>query len=309
MKRLPKTPVKELIEVFLSTCNSRRTAIQYREVLYEFSDWLRKRRCTAADQLPILGPDDILEFLDELRRQNAPSSKRRTALIAIRSWFAHLGRQGYISDNPASRIKNPITPKHLYRPLTEERVLSAFDSINDKNSKWPARDRAIFETIYEVALTTDEVCAMNVENILWDVPAISIQGKKIPMEETLVKALRDYVPERNDMLVRFNTDPESTPALFVTLKKRNVERRLGPHRVGKILKGIDPQINPCKLRDAGGIHMLNHGATPRIVAALFRVGIHAIKRLQELSSAKPRERLRNSHPRATIPQSDSTTVQ
>ncbi len=187
-------------------------------------------------------------------------------------------------------------------------MLSAFDSINVKNSKWPARDRAIFETIYEDALTTDEVCAMNVSDILWDGPAISIQGKKVPMEETLVKALRDYLPERNDMLVRFNTDPESTPALFATIKKRNAERRLGPHRLGMILKGIDPRINPSKLRDAGGIHMLNHGATPRIVAALYRVGIHAINRLQDMSSTKPRERLMKSHPRATLPQTGDTTV-
>ncbi len=105
MKRLPKTPVEQLIEVFLSTCNSRRTAKPYRWVLYEFSDWLGERRCTAVDQLLTLTPDDILAYLDELRRQNAPSSKKRMALVAIRSWFMHLGRQGTFVTIPLPESK------------------------------------------------------------------------------------------------------------------------------------------------------------------------------------------------------------
>jgi hypothetical protein len=83
---------------------------------------------------------------------------------------------------------------------------------------------------------------------------------------------------------------------------------LVPDSLGVILKRIDPRLNPSKLRDACGIHMLEHDADPRIVADLFRTGINAIERLQDMLSVKPRARLMKSHPRATLPQTGDTSV-
>jgi site-specific recombinase XerD len=99
-----------------------------------------------SDLIPTV--QNIEEYLNKLYDEEVPLTMRRKALVAIRSWFNFLGRGGHIKSNPASPIKNQKLTKHLYRPLTEEQVQSAFASIDDKNSNWPARDRAIFETIY-----------------------------------------------------------------------------------------------------------------------------------------------------------------
>ncbi len=309
MKRLSAARVKQSIQAFLTTKLSTQTVWQYRPQLYKFSDWLRDRGFIAGDQFHVPTAQDILEYLSKLHKEEVPLTMRREALVAIRSWFDFLGREGYIKDNPAVRIKNPKLPKHLYRPLTEKQVQSAFASIEDKNSNWPARDRAIFEMIYEEALIAEEVCALKVADVVWNRRAISVKGTWLPMEKTLVDALRIYLAERDALLSHVGIDPNSTPALFVAKRgNRNAERRFGPHNLAVILKRIDPRINPSKLRDACGIHMLNHGADPRIVSALFRTGIHAINRLQDMSSAKPRELLKKSHPRATLPQTGDSTV-
>lgn len=309
MNRIPTTRVEQWIEDSLSTMQSAQTIRQYRPQLYKFSDWLRDRGFTARDQFLVPTVQNIEEYLNKLYDEEVPLTMRREALVAIRSWFKFLGRRGHIKSNPASRIKNQKLPKHLYRPLTEEQVQSAFASIDDKNSTWPARDRAIFETIYEDALISQEVCTLSVADIDWKRPALSVGGKWLPMEEPLVNALHIYLAERSAQLARHNIDPKATPALFISkIGAWKAERRLDTCFLGVILKRIDPRFNPRKLRDACGIHMLEHDADPRIVADLFRVGIDAIERLQDMLSVKSRKRLMKSHPRATLPQTGATTV-
>jgi site-specific recombinase XerD len=158
-------------------------------------------------------------------------------------------------------------------------------------------------------LISKEVCTLNVADIDWKRPALSVGGKWLPIEETLVNALRNYLAERDAQLARQKIDPKATPALFISKRGAwKAERRLGPHDLGVILKRIDPRFNPSKLRDACGIHMLEHDADPRIVADLFRTGIDAIDRLRDMVSAESRARLMKSHPRATLPQTGDTTV-
>jgi len=309
MNRIPTTRVEQWIEDFLSTKQSAQTVLQYRPQLYKFLEWLRDRGFTADDQFHTPTVQNIEEYLNELYDGKVPLTMRRQALVAIRSWFKFLGRNGHIKSNPASRIKNQKLTKHLYRPLTEEQVQSTFASIDNKNRDWPARGRAIFEIIYEDALIPKEVCALNVADIDWKRSALSVGGKWLPMEETLVNALRIYLAERDAQLARHKIDPKATPALFISKRAAwTAERRLGPHNLGVILKRIDPRFTPSKLRDACGIHMLKYDADPRIVADLFRTGIDAIDRLLEMSSAKSRTRLMKSHPRATLPQTKGATI-
>ena len=300
MKHLPKTRVENWIEGFLSTMLSEQTRRQYRPQLYKFSDWLTKRGFITGNQFLTPETQDIHKYLGKLLKNKVPLSMRREALIAIRSWFNYLAREGHVKDNPASRIENITLPKHLYRPLTEKQVQSAFASIDEGNSSWPARERAIFETIYEDALSAEEICALNVADVVLRNRTISIKGTKLPFEETLANAFRAYLAERKANLANRGIDLKSIPTLFISTQDRSLERRLDPHQLGNVLRRIDPQICPRKLRDACGIHMLNHGADPRIIAALYRAGIHAIDRLQAMASTKRRERLRNCHPRAKL---------
>jgi site-specific recombinase XerD len=301
MNRTPTTRVEQWIEDFLSTLQTAQTVQQYRPKLFKFSEWLRSRGFSAGDQFIVPTVRDIEVYLNELYDKKVPVTTRRVALVAIRSWFNFLGREGHIMSNPASSIKNQKLPEHLYLPPTEEQVQSAFDSIDDKNSNWPARDRAIFETIYEDALIPEEVCALDVADIDLERPALSVGGKWLPMEETQVNALRIYLAERDAHLTRRKIDLKATPTLFISRRgAQKSERRLGPHRLSVILKRIDPRLNPSKLRDACGIHMLEHGADRRIVADLFRIGIDAIDRLLKMVSDEARARSMKSHPRATF---------
>jgi site-specific recombinase XerD len=309
MKRKPTTRVEHWIEDFLLTMRTDQTVRQYRPQLYKFADWLKDRGFTAGDQFLVPTVQDIEEYLNKLEDEQVPKTMRREALVAIRSWFTFQGREGRINKNPAALIKNQELAEHIYRPLTEEEVQSAFASIDEKNSAWPARDRAIFEAIYECALDSEDICGLSVADIDWKRPALSVGGKLLPMEEILVSALRIYLAERHAQLTRHEIDPKATPALFISKRwALEAEFRLSPRNIGVVLRRIDPLFSPSKLRDACGIHMLEHDADPRIVADLFGVGIDAIGRLMKMVSAKPRAQLMKSHPRATLPKTGDASV-
>ncbi len=107
--------------------------------------------------------------------------------------------------------------------------------------------------------------------------------------------------QRVTWLARVGIDPKATPALFIGERPgRNPEQRLGPHPILIIQTGIDTAINRSKLRDACGIHMLDRGADPRIVAALYGVGIQSIERLIGMTVKGRRSALHKTHPRAAF---------
>jgi site-specific recombinase XerD len=309
MNHAPTTRVERWIEEFLSKQASSRTARIYRRHLYPFAAWLEKMGFSSGDQFRAPTPEEFEQYVTKLCDEKASLSARRQGLIAIRSWFKFLGRKDRIRDNPASRIKNPRLQEHLYRPLTEAQVEKAYASICQENSSWPSRDRAIFGVIYEDALSREEVSALNLADISWDLSALCVGGKWLPMEDLLVTTLGSYIEERDARLARAGIDPRATPALFISEQQNgNPEQRLGPQQIFRTLRRIDPAINPRKLRDACGIHMLNRGADIRIVAALYRTGIGSMERLKAMASKKRRRHLNETHPRARLKQTSRETV-
>lgn len=155
----------------------------------------------------------------------------------ISSFFAWLNDEGYISRNPARRLKRVKVPQRIRKPYTAEerehlRCLARTE-----------RDLALMEVLYSTAGRIGEVLALNRSDVDLAGKEVIVYGKKgkkeraVCLTEEAAYHLRKYLQSRTD----------SNPALFVSL--RAPHERLTAKAVQAMLR---------KLGNVAGIHAHPH---------------------------------------------------
>lgn len=155
----------------------------------------------------------------------------------ISSFFAWLNDEGYISRNPARRLKRVKVPQKIRKPYTAEerehlRCLARTE-----------RDLALMEVLYSTAGRIGEILSLNRSDVDFTGREVIVYGKKgkkeraVCLTEEAAYHLRKYLQGRTD----------SNPALFVSL--RAPHERLTAKAVQAMLR---------KLGDAAGIHAHPH---------------------------------------------------
>ncbi len=142
------SPVVELpleCEEFLtwlatSKGRSHNTLVAYRRDLLLYVSWLADRRRAPLDATV----DDLVGFVDELRRSGrAPASVARTT-VAVRSLHRFLADEELRDDDPSADIEVPRVPRGLPKALTEEEIARLIDQV-EGDGPIARRDRAILE--------------------------------------------------------------------------------------------------------------------------------------------------------------------
>ena len=155
----------------------------------------------------------------------------------ISSFFAWLNDEGYISRNPARRLKRVKVPQKIRKPYTAEerehlRCLARTE-----------RDLALMEVLYSTAGRIGEILSLNRSDVDFTGREVIVYGKKgkkeraVCLTEEAAYHLRKYLAGRTD----------SNPALFVSL--RSPHERLTAKAVQAMLR---------KLGNAAGIHAHPH---------------------------------------------------
>ncbi len=287
------------------------TRKKYRCPLKDFACWVaREKASSLIEGLGSLEYQDIEEYLTHLALSGASFSTLTRARSAIASLFDYLGRKGRVLDNPTEDIESIKRHKHIRMVPSVDEVNEVLDSIGDRNPFWPSRDQAIFELCYE-GLAESDLVALDTSDI--DRKQKSAlrhsDGKRIPLGPFALKSLQIWLDERAARLARKKLASNSTPALFIGftlkgIKDPNSGARIDPHTVFSVIKRIRQDWNARLLRDACGVHMLDEGASPLIVAAQLGVEISAIDRLMELATKQRGEKVQSTHPRARLPKID-----
>lgn len=155
----------------------------------------------------------------------------------ISSFFGWLSDEGYITRNPARRLKRVKVPQKIRRPYTaEEREHLKCIAQNQ-------RDLALMELLYSTAGRIGEILSLNREDVDFSGREVMIYGQKgkkerqVCLTEESSYHLRKYLAERKD----------SNPALFVSL--RAPYNRLS-------IKAIQAMLR--KLGESSGIHAHPH---------------------------------------------------
>jgi site-specific recombinase XerD len=131
----------------------------------------------------------------------------------IRSLFRYAFEEGYVSRNPAPKLKEPKSDKRIPKFLIEE------DVIHLKISCQSLRDHALLQFLYSIGCRVGEVHRLNCEDINWENGSAIVNRKGSKQREVYFTTeckvwLKKYLDRRED----------NCEALFVT--ERNPVRRM-----------------------------------------------------------------------------------
>jgi integrase/recombinase XerC len=171
-------------------------------------------------------------------------------------------------------FKAPRIDKKLPTTLSVDEIFYLLDSIknDDLPSKFPYRDKTIFELIYATGVRCSELVNIRVTDIDFDEKAIRVfgKGKKeriVLFGEKAKDMLLTYVKVERPLQLKY----KESDFLFLNylggqLTSRSVQRIFEMFR--NFLK-IDRKLTPHKIRHSFATHLLNQGVDLRIIQELL----------------------------------------
>ncbi len=311
------SPLQALAESYLAVLANERgasthTLRAYRRELRGFVAFIAEHNGpdAAVDRIE---HTDIRAYLGALYDHSLSKASAARALAAIRSWFKWLARSGHIQQNAAALVATPRLPKHLPRVPSIEQMNRVVDSVDEDAASWPARDRAILEMLYGCGIRNAELTGLNLDDIHWANEAILVRGKGqkqryVPLGDAAAEALRAYLAERSALLAAAGRAGAATPALFLNLRLRGLDRnqaRLTTRSVARIVKhiaverGLSADVHPHTFRHAFGTHLLEEGADLRAIQELLgHERLSTTQRYTQLTTAQLTQVYDRTHPRA-----------
>jgi len=222
-------------------------------------------------------------------------------LSAVRSFFRHIVKHGYITDSPADSILTPKQEKAIPAYLTVDDMFRLLDSIKD-DSLLGLRNRAIFETIYSCGIRVSELAGLN----LFDVDAAShvirVLGKGnkqriVPIGQKAIDAIKNY---RNKLETESDTRFDKNGPLFLNKNNGRLTTRSIARILDKLVRecGMQTPVSPHGLRHSFATHMLDAGADLRVIQELLgHKSLSTTQKYTHVSIDKLMETYDKAHPR------------
>jgi len=235
--------------------------------LLSFWDQLRKKEPsmhTAFDAV-------LRRYVVSLFYKKVKKSTLARKIACLRSLQNYLLKQGI---KLSLQVTSPRLEKKLPITLTVDEIFYLLDEVDcaDLPSKFPYRDKAIFELIYATGVRCAELVSIKMHDIDFEEKTIRIFGKgrkeRIVLFGTKahVSLMRYIEEERGELAVK-----KESPFLFLNsagsvISPRSVQRIFEMFR--RLLK-IDRQLTPHKLRHSFATHLLQQGVDLRVIQELL----------------------------------------
>ena len=276
---------------------SRNTLAAYRRDLDDFLKHLRAHRLEPA----AVSPDDVVDWIERLRRRGlAPSSVARR-LSAVRGFFRHLLRDGAVRRDPTEHLDAPRTNRPLPRALSRE---SACALVEAPDTRRPAgvRDRAILELLYATGMRASECVGLSLEDLNLSAGYVVCLGKGgkqrlVPVGGEALAWTRRYLKEvrprdaRRRDCGRLFVNPRGGP-----LSRQSLWTLVRRAAAGA---GLKRRVSPHMLRHSFATHLLEGGADLRAVQAMLgHADISTTQIYTHLPTSALKRMYRAFHPRA-----------
>ena len=214
----------------------------------------------------------IRNFIRYLNDQNLSSSSINRSFSSIRSYHKFLSGEEKISHNPTQLLEPPKQSKKLPKVLSIQEVNVIINSVNLESSMG-YRDMAILETLYSAGLRVSELCALEMNNILFDSSMLRILGKGnkeryVPLGSKAIKLINDYCKYVRSMLV---DKKHSDGNVFLSKNGKQLTRMTIFNIMKKwtLISGINKDISPHTFRHSFATHLLEGGADLRAVQEML----------------------------------------
>lgn len=225
-------------------------------------------------------------------------------LSAVRSFFGFLHREEVVPANPARSVRAPRGEKRLPAHVKEDGIKTLFQLAEDRaaeNTLAGTRALAVLELLYGSGLRLSELHDLNLNDLDLVGDHVKVRGKGrkeriVPLTRSSVRAVRRYLPRREETGVRAHDGP-----LIVNQTGRRLSRRSIQKMVGQLLDraGAGDGTGVHSLRHSFATHLLDRGADLMAVKELLG---HASLTTTQIYTHTSRERLkkvyREAHPRA-----------
>lgn len=171
-------------------------------------------------------------------------------------------------------IKSPRIDRKIPITLTVDEIFYLLDAVDDKElpTRYPMRDKTIFELIYATGVRCSELVGIKLADINFQDKTIKVMGKGrkeriVLFGDKALHMLEKYLTtERLEL-----TYGAEQPYVFVNyaggqLTSRSVQRIFEMFK--KFLR-IDRQLTPHKIRHSFATHLLQEGVDLRIIQELL----------------------------------------
>ena len=274
---------------------SRHTCRAYRNDIRTFVNFCETeaRACRADVTL-------MQSYLAHLRGRGLNRSTVARMISSVRTFLDFCVLEGAAASNTARLVRGPKKGRRLPHFL-DEKEAGQLVGAPDAGGFLPARDRALFETLYGGGLRVGELVTLRVDDVADGLVRVMGKGSKerlVPIGDVAEAAIRAWLPARAAKLARLRIRSEW---LFVNkngtrLTDVSVRDRLT--RLARV-SGLGKHVTPHVLRHSFATHLLNAGADLRSVQELLG---HAQPTTTQIYTHVTAARLRDvydrAHPRA-----------
>ena len=241
---------------------------------------------------------DIEKFLTNKKDLNARSKAHYVTVI--HNFYQYLYEEERINNNIMSLYVQPKLPTKIPNYLSYEEVdkLLSFPLI----TPYDYRTKAMLELLYATGLRVSELISLRFTNIDLVNDCIRVEGKGskeriVPINDTSKKYLEIYINNYRPTLVK----REKYQELFLNNHGKPITRQ-GFFKILKKLcqtTGISKEISPHVLRHSFATHLLNNGASLRVIQELLgHSDISTTQIYTHISMEEEKDEYNIAHPRS-----------
>lgn len=244
--------------------------------------------------------DDIKDYIREMQESGKKASSISRGIASIRSFYQFVLKNKKVKVDPTENIQSPKIEKRIPSVLTAKEVELLLDQPKDVDLKG-IRDKAMLEFAYATGMRVTEMISLNMEDVnLEEGYVVCKNGNKqrnIPLGNMSLKALKEYVEEARDILVK----TEGEQALFVNINGSRLTRQ-GFWKIIKFYKEqahITKDITPHVLRHSFATHLLQNGADLKAIQTMLgHSDISSTQVYMQFQDEGLKNVYRKAHPRA-----------